>query len=393
VVDEASAQVLAFVARRVSAERVALVFGLRDSSVGEGHPFAGLPALRLEGLGEGDARAVLATAVRAPLDEVVRDRIVDEARGNPLALLELPRGVEPAQLAGGFGLPDVHSVSRRIEHGFLQRSAVLPAESQLLLLVAAADPTGEVALLWRAAAHLGTAADAAAPAERAELLTIDTRVRFRHPLVRSAIYQAAAPADRRRAHGALAAATDPDAEPDRRAWHRARAVRGTDETVAAELERSAGRARARGGLAAAAAFLQHATELTPEPAARTSRALEAAQTTHEAGAPERASELLAVAETGTLDALQSARVELLRARITFHTTRSREVPEMLLAAARTLTPLNAALARDTYLEAVDAALVTGGRRTARVARAALTAPDAVVPHGPQTCFWTASRRC
>ncbi|MFC7641706.1 hypothetical protein ACFQX6_12435 [Streptosporangium lutulentum] len=202
--------------------------------------------MRLDGLGETDARALLTTAVRTPLDDDVRDRIVAEARGNPLALLELSLSVRPAQLAGGFELPDVPDVPRRVEDSFQRRSGTLPDETQLLLLVAAAEPTGDVALLWRAAAELGITREAAAPAETAGLLEIDTRVRFRHPLARSAVYQAAAPPNRRRAHGALAAGTDPQIDPDRRAWHRARAVLGTDEEAAAELERSAARARARG---------------------------------------------------------------------------------------------------------------------------------------------------
>ncbi len=379
--DEASAQVLAFVARRVSAERVALVFGVRDAGAGD-DPFTGLPELRLTGLAEVDARALLAAAVREPLDDDVRDQIIAEARGNPLALLELPSTAQPPRLAGGFELPDVLEVPHRIEDGFRRRSAGLPAETQLLLLIAAADPTGDAALLWRAAAHLGIAPEAAAPAEQAGMLEIDTRVRFRHPLVRSAVYQAAAPPDRRRAHGALAAATDPRADPDRRAWHRARVVLGTDEEAAAELERSADRARARGGLAAAAAFLHQAADLTPEPADRAARALEAADAKHAAGASDTALALLAVASKGALDALHGARAELLHARIIFHTTRGIEGPGMLLDAARTLAPLDAALARDTYLEAIDAALVTGGRETARVAAAALAAPDAALPPRP-----------
>ena len=277
---------------------MALVFALRDASTSEVHPFSGLPELRLDGLGETDAQALLAAGVRTPLDDEVRERIVAEARGNPLALLELPRSTPPTQLAGGFELPDTLSVPHRIEDGFRRRSGSLPAETQLLLLVAAADPTGDVALLWRAAAQLGIARRGAAPAEAAGLLEIDTRVRFRHPLVRSAVYRAATPPDQRRAHGALAAATDPQVDPDRRAWHRAQAVLGTDEEAAAELERSADRARARGGLAAAAAFLQHAAELTPDPAARARRALEAAHAKHEAGASESALELLTAAPPG-----------------------------------------------------------------------------------------------
>ncbi|MEQ3552919.1 AAA family ATPase [Pseudonocardia nematodicida] len=384
--DEASAQVLAFVARRVVAERILLVFALRDPTDRDVRAFAGLPELRVHGLGEAEARALLAAAVRAPLDDGVRDRIVAEARGNPLALLELPRGTQPAQLAGGFELPDVPSVPRRVEDGFRRRSDDLPAETRTLLLVAAAEPTGDVDLLWRAAAQLGIARDAAAPAETAGLLEIDTRVRFRHPLVRSAVYRAAAPPGRRAAHGALAAATDPRTDPDRRAWHRAQAVSGTDEDVAAELERSAGRAHARGGSAAAAAFLRHAAELTPDPALRASRALGAAHATHEAGASETASELLTVAAAGPLDALAGARLELLRARIAFHLTRGSEVPGMLLDAARTLAPLDAALSRDTYLHALDTAIIAGGlgpgRGVSEVAEAARAAPAPPGPPGP-----------
>ena len=373
--DEASAQVVAFVARRLAAERIALVLAARDQPDGESLAFAGLPELRLGGLGEGDARALLAGAVRTPLDDRVRDRIVAEARGNPLALLELPLSWQLARRAGGFELPEVLGVPNRIEESFRRRSSSLPSETRLFLLVAAAEPTGDVALLWRAAAQLGIAPEAAAPAEATGLLEIDTRVRFRHPLVRSAVYQDATLPDRCRVHGALAAATDPQVDPDRRAWHSAHAVLGTDEEVAAALERSAGRARARGGIAAAAAFLQRSTELTPEPADRTRRALEAAQAKHEAGSSEAALELLAVAEAGRLDALERGRLALLRAQIVFHLTRSSEVPGMLLDAAVTLAPLDAALSRETYLHALDAAIVNGdGPGALRVAEAALTGP-------------------
>jgi DNA-binding CsgD family transcriptional regulator len=383
--DEASAQTLAFVARRVDAEPVALVFALRDP--GRAPALTGLPELRLDGLGEADARALLATEVRTPLDERVRDRVLAEARGNPLALLELPRSAEPAELAGGFGLLDAPGVPRRIEESFLQRSGALPVETQLLLLVAAAEPVGDAALLWRAGEHLGIGRDALAPAEAAGLLEIDAQVRFRHPLVRSAVYRAASPPDRRRAHGALAEATDPETDTDRRAWHRAQAVLGTDETVAAQLRRSAGRARARGGLAAAAAFLERAVELTPEPTRRAHRALAAAYAKHEAGASEAALELLAVATSaGPLDALQDARVELLRAQVAFHLTRGNDVPGMLLDAAKALAPLDAALSRETYLQALEASIIAGplarGRGILEVAEAAQTAPEPPTPPRP-----------
>jgi DNA-binding CsgD family transcriptional regulator len=389
--DEASAQTLAFVARRVEAERLALLFALRDPSpVAKGpESFTGLPELRLDGLGEADARALLAAAVHAPLDERVRDRIIAEARGNPLALLELPLSTEPAhlaELAGGFGLPHALGVPRRIEDSLRRQSGSLPAETRSLLLIAAAEPLGDTPLLWRAARHLGIGAEAAAPAVTAGLLEIGIRVRFAHPLMRSAIYRSATPAERRRAHRALAEATDPQADPDRRAWHHAQAVPGADETVAAELEHSAGRARARGEPATAAAFLEQATVLTPEPAERARRALAAAHAKHQAGWPEAALELLTVAAAGPLDALQQARVELLRAQIAFVLTRSNDVPGMLLDAAKKLAPLDAALARETYLEAIEAAVAAGplgqGRGVREVAEAARAAPAPPVPPTP-----------
>ncbi len=384
--DQASAQVLAFVARRLVAERIALVFALRDPTDRDVRPFDGLPELRLDGLGQKDARTLLAAAISTPLDDTVRDRIVAEARGNPLALLELPKSALPSLLAGGFELPSVLSVPRRIQDSFQQRSGSLSDDTQLLLLVAAADPTGDVALLWQAAAHLGIPREAVAAAEAAGLVEIDTRVRFRHPLVRLAVYTAATPPDQRRAHRVLAADTDPGIDPDRRAWHRAQAVPSADEDAAAELEHTAGRARARGGLAAAAAFLEQAAMLTPEPGRRATRALHAAYAKHEAGAPEAAMTLLAVAEAGPLDALQRARLQMLRAQIAFHLTRGSEAPGMLLDAARTLAPLDAALARETYLHALEASFHAGrlarGRALLETAEAARNAPSLPVPPRP-----------
>ena len=381
--DQASAQVLAFVARRVGAERLVLMFAVRDPCESGGDPLAGLPELPLDGLGEADARALLTAAVWAPLDGGVRERIVAEARGNPLALLELPSSL---QLAGGFGLPDAMSVPRRIEDNFARRSSSLPAQTQQLLLVAASEPTGDAALLWRAATYLGIDREAAAPAEAAGLFEIDTRVRFRHPLVRSAVYRAATAPEHRRAHYVLAAATDPQADPDRRAWHRAQSVLGTDEDAAAELERSADRALARGGFCAAAAFLERATDLTPEPAHRARRALDAANAKHCAGAPEAALDLLDSVDAGRLDVLQLARLELLRAQITFHLTQGSQVPGMLLGAARMLAPLDPALARETYLQAFDAATITGGSSVEtglpEIAEAVSAAPAPPAAPGP-----------
>src|SRR3954469_13736198 len=266
--DRASAQALAFVARRLLAESVGVIFAVRT---GEERDVAGLPELVVEGLGDDDARTLLASVIRGPLDERVRDRIVAETRGNPLALLELPLGLTAGEVAGGFALPGARPLASHIEQSFRRRLEVLPAQTRQLLLVAAAEPVGEPAMLWRAAERLGVGAEAAAPASEAGLLEVGARVRFRHPLVRSAIYRAASARDRQRAHRVLAEATDPDVDPDRRAWHRAHSTAGLDEDVASELERSAGRAQARGGLAAAAAVLERATKLTPDPARRAQR--------------------------------------------------------------------------------------------------------------------------
>jgi DNA-binding CsgD family transcriptional regulator len=388
--DQVSSQVLAFVARRVEAEKVAMLFAVRDATGNDVGVFDGLPELRLGGLGETEARELLASEVRAPLDDLVRDRIISEARGNPLALLELPRSSRSGGLTSGFDQLEALDVPRRVEEEFERRSRSLPTDTQLLLLVAAAEPTGDVELLWRAVAHLGIAPDAARAAETAGLLELDTRVRFRHPLVRSAVYQAATPPDQRRAHGALAAATDPRLHPDRRAWHRAQAVLGTDEEAAADLERSADRARARGGLAAAAAFLEQATTLTPVPADRSRRALEAASALQEAGAFEAALDLLTLADSGPLDPHQHARLGLMRAEIAFHIGRDSDVPGMLLDAAEALAPLDATLSRDTYLRALDTVIVTGGhgRGVMEVAEASRAAPAPLGPPGPADLLLT-----
>ena len=352
--DEASAQALAFVARRLGAESVGMVFAIREPG-GEQH-FEGLPELAVGGLDDREARELLATAVAGPLDERVRDLIVAETHGNPLALLELPRGRTPAELAGGFGLSGTPAVPGRIEQSFRERLVPLPPSTRLLLLVAAAEPVGDSVLVWRAAAGLGIGPDAAASAAGAGLADFGAQVRFDHPLVRSAVYGAGAPEERQRVHRALAEATDANIDPDRRAWHRAQAAAGLDEDVAAELERSAGRAQARGGLAAGAAFHERAAALTPDPRRRAQRALLAAQGKHQAGAPDAALRLLAMAQAGPLDELERARAQLLHAQITFAMTRGRDAPPLLLEAARRLEPLDATLARETYLEAFAAAL-------------------------------------
>ena len=358
--DQASAQALAFVARRMLAEPVVMLFAAREPS----DLLAGLPELVLEGLGDADARAVLASVIPGRLDERIADELLAETRGNPLALLELPRGLTTTRLAGGFGLPAALSLSGRIEESFQQRLETLPDDTQRLLLVAAAEPTGDPSLLWRAAERLGITGVALEPAESAGLIEVDGRVRFRHPLVRSAIYRSATAKQRRRAHQALAEATDVQVDPDRRAWHLAEATDGPDENVAAELERAAGRAQARGGLAAAAAFLERSAELTPEPLHRARRALGAARTKYEAGALDEAVALLATAETANLDDVERTHVHLLRAQIAFASRRGSDAPPLLLSAARELDPVDPSLARTTYLEAFSAALFAG-----RLARA------------------------
>jgi DNA-binding CsgD family transcriptional regulator/tetratricopeptide (TPR) repeat protein len=375
--DRSSAQALVFIARRLLAESVALVLVTRDP----GDDLEGLPTLAVEGLRNGDARALLGSAFRVPLDERVRERLVAETRGNPLALLELPRGLTPAELAGGFGLPDALPLSGRIEDSFRRRCAALPVDTQRLLLVAAAEPVGDLVLVWRAAARLGIKVPASRDTDG--LLTLDTRVTFRHPLVRSAVYRAASSEERQAAHRALADATDPAVDPDRRAWHLAQATSGFDEDVASELERSAGRAQARGGLAAAAAFLERAAALTLAPAVRAQRALAAAQAKHQAGAFDAALGLVGIAESGPLSELQRAQVALLRGQVEFAVNRGRDAPPLLLSAAKRLEPLNIGLARVTYLEALSAAISAGrlGARDGvrRTADAARRAPPSIEP--------------
>ena len=318
--DAASGMVIGFVARRLLAESVALVVAVREPS--SRADFDGLPELVLHGLAEEDARTLLMRGVPGQIDDRVRDRIIGETRGNPLALLDLPRSMSAAELEGGFGLLPATDLPRHLEDHYLRRAAELPEATQRLLLLAAAEPLGDATLVWRAAQTLGIERSSLAPAVDAQLVEIGTRARFRHPLVRSALYRASALSERRAAHRALAEAIDPDADPDRLAWHRAHAALGVDEAVAAELERSADRARARGGAAAAAAFLAHAAELTPDPADRGRRALAAAQAKFDAAASDAALELLATAELAPLDELQRARLERLRAEIAFARTRA-----------------------------------------------------------------------
>ncbi|MCW2654338.1 MAG: regulatory protein LuxR [Mycobacterium sp.] len=354
--DRASTQVLAFVARRLQAESVGVVFAARKPT----DDVAGLPHLVVEGLGDEDAKALLDSVLGAPLDMRIRDRIVAETRGNPLALLELPHGLNSAQLAGGFGFAGSAPLSGRIEEAFQRRLQALPDDTRLLMLVAAAEPVGEPLLVWRATERLSIPTSAATAAAEVGLLEIGTRVLFRHPLVRSAVYRLAPLSDRQNVHHALAEATDAKRDPDRRAWHRAQAAPGPDEDVAEELERSAGRAQDRGGLAAAAAFLERAAMLTAEPTRRAERLLTAAKTNRDAGAFDAALGLLVAVEAAPLDHLHAVELQHLRGQIAMMQRRGTDAARLLLDAAKRLEPLDATLARDTHLEALAAAIWAAG---------------------------------
>jgi DNA-binding CsgD family transcriptional regulator len=354
--DEVSALAVAFVARRLDVEGIAIALGMRTVA----EPFSDLPRLAVEGLGDDDARELLRLALPGAIDQRVRDQLIAEARGNPLALRELPRALNPAAVAGGFAITGSMPLESRIEKSLIAQLKPLPEPTRLLLKLAAADPTGDPGLLWAASAQLGLKPEDLDPAVEADALIVGARVGFRHPLVRSAVYRAMAPEDRRRVHAALAEATSIDRDPDRRAWHRGCATLRPDEEVAADLERSAVRARTRGGAAAAAAFLERAAELSPAPIRRADRLIAAAEAKLEAGAPEAGLRLLDTAHDQPLTGLQEALIARLRARAGYALRRDRSGPRELLAAAQRLEPLDPALARDTYMDALAAALF-GGR--------------------------------
>lgn len=368
--DKASAQVLAFVARRLVAESVGIVFAARVP----GRDLAALPHLAVRGLPDAEASALLDVVLNGPLDARVRDQIVAETHGNPLALVELPRGLTAEQLAGGFGLPSAAHVYGTIEESFRRRIGDLPQPTRDLLLVAAAEPTGDPALIWAAAAELDIRGDAAAPAIDAGVVEFGARIWFQHPLARSAAYQSASLLQRQQAHRAIAHVTDPLSDPDRRAWHLAQSAAQPDEDIAAELLQSAGRARARGGVAAAAAFLERATALTVDPVRRAQRGLDAAAAKVEAGAFDAALDLIGQAEAGALDDGGHARLDLVRAQLAFVTNRGSDAPPLLVKAAKRLESIDLPLSRATYLEAMSAAMfaarLAGDCGVADVARAA-----------------------
>ncbi|WP_405060019.1 LuxR C-terminal-related transcriptional regulator [Kribbella sp. NBC_01505] len=370
--DGCSAQILAFVARRLDAESVGLVFAAPAVDA----LLAGVTEFPVRGLTDQDSRRLVDDVLSGPIDAKVRDQLIAEAHGNPLALLELPRCLTPAQLAGGFGVPGAGTV----EESFRRRVEAMPAETRRLLLVAAAEPSGNDALVRRAAGRLGIGPEAEAAAADAGLAEFAPRIRFRHPLVRAAVYRSAPAAERREIHRVLAESTDAATDPDRLAWHRAEAAAGPDALVAAELEHSAGRARARGGFSAEAAFLRRSATLTIDPASRATRALAAAQAQLRTGAYDTAADLLAVAEGEQLTELQRAQADLVRAQLAFVTNRGNDAPPLMLAAAQRLEPIDLGLARATYLDALSAAIFAGrlatpGGDVIDVARAAAAAPQ------------------
>ena len=381
--DQASVQALAFVARRLLAEPAALVFATRAVS---DQSLEGLPELWVPGLSDSDSLALLAATLRGPMDTAVRERIVAETRGNPLALLELPRALTPTELAGSSMFPTDQPLSGRIEESFRRRLAHLPAATQRFLLVASAEPVGNPVLVWSAADRLGLRIEDAVPAIEAGLIEIGARVLFHHPLVRSAAYRSAPLAERQIAHAALAEATDPNLDPDRRAWHRAQATVGPDEDVAAELERSASRAQRRGGLAAAAAFLERSAVLSVTPALRLARTLAASEARKQSGGIEAAFELLAAAEAAVITDRDRANVALLRGSMAYLSGDGRDAPTLLLQVAKQLETIDAGLARQIYLQAM-AATTQAGRfarggdlhEVAQAVRAAPPSPQAARP--------------
>ncbi|SNY24232.1 helix-turn-helix transcriptional regulator [Paractinoplanes atraurantiacus] len=386
--DAASSEILGFVARRLAAESVAMVFAARarDAEANLGR-LAGLPVMVLGGVSGEDARALLSTVVPGRLDPGVCDRLVAETGGNPLALLELPRGMSAAELAAGFGPPAAGGAAADVESRYAVRLGLLPEPTQRLMLLAACDGSGDVSTIWRAAAGLGIGFEAAWPEVTDGLFEIGAEVRFRHPLVRSAVYRSATVQQRRAAHEALAQATDAAVHPDRRAWHRAQASAGPDEEVAAELERSAGRAQARGGFAAAAALLDRSADLTLRPTVRFERRLAAARSHLRAGAFDTARALLAAAESEVPDELAGARVALLRGQVASASDAGGDAPLQLVEAARRLERLDTALSRRTYSDAWEAAMFAGhlaepGGDLLEVSKAARSGPQPDVPLRP-----------
>jgi DNA-binding CsgD family transcriptional regulator len=381
--DQESLEVLAMVGRRVHAERIALLFGTRDGADGR-VLLEGIPDIRVSGLPEHDALELLGSSVDGPLDPQLARRIVTETQGSPMAIIELVGELTAAELSGAGLLPGPLPLSRRLEAHFLRQIRALPATTQNLLLVIAAEPSGDPRLITRAAARLGSPPAAAEPAQADGVIMMYPEARFRHPLIRSAVYGGASPAGRRRAHQVLAAEMDPQRDADRRAWHLAAAATGPDEAVAAQLDSAAGRAQARGGYSAAGALLARAAQLTQDEGRWAERVLAAAHAHLAAGAPARA-RLLLEQTTEISDPFQRARMRRLQGLIQYALGRAPGTPSILVGAARALQPFDVHLARVTMLEALEAARVTGrftaaGESDHDVGRAARAMP---LPPGSQ----------
>jgi DNA-binding CsgD family transcriptional regulator len=377
--DAPSARALGFVARRLDALPVGLVFAVRERR----DELAGLRDVEVEGLSPMEARSLVDRALPGPFDPEVRATIVRETQGNPVAVAETLRRFSPVAIAGGFGSPTAIALPTAMEESLRRLLEPVPVETRVLLLVAAAEPLGSPRLLWRAADILGVPATAADHAGAAGWLRSGALVAFGHPGMRAAVYRAAPPEERRRVHRALAQATDPETEPDRRAWHQGEATALPDEDVAAELERAAGSAQAIGGLMAGAAFLARAAMLTPEPARRSERSYAAGRAMLAAGAADEALELLARAEPQLLEKREGARLEQLLVRVVAAQRGASEALALLLSAAQRLTSLELGLSRETYLEAFQAAIHAGHLcSAAELAQAASATATVPPPPGP-----------
>jgi DNA-binding CsgD family transcriptional regulator len=376
--DRESAGIMGFIARRVSADAIAMLFAVRGPSE-RAADLEGIPWVQIGGLPPEEAGQLLASAVASRVERGVSERVIAQTGGNPLGLIELGGELSREQLAGDSSLPELLPVGAILRARYLRQIRRMPGETQVLLLAAAADPTGDPALLWRAGEFLGFGVRAAAPAEAEELLRFSPLVRFRHPLIRSAVYHGAALAERVRVHEALARATDPQAAADLRAWHRAEAAIGPDESVAGELERAADLARERGGWAASARFLTRAATLTPDADERFRRVLAAARAETTAGACVRAQALLDSVAGRLDDPVKRAAALRVQGMIRYALDQSAEAASVLLDAARRLAPLDTRLARATLLEALAAARISGrlaktGAGDADIAHAARSLP-------------------
>jgi DNA-binding CsgD family transcriptional regulator/tetratricopeptide (TPR) repeat protein len=380
--DMESSEVLAFVARRLIADRIALLFAVREPAERR-TGLTGLPELWIDGLHARDARRLLATVVGGPLAGQVSERIIAETEGNPLAILELTTELTPRELGSASLLPEPLPIGSRLQQRFVAQMRGLPADTQTFLLLAAAESSGDPVVVWRAARQLGLEQDAVAAAEAARLLVVGRQILFRHPLIRSAIYHSASAAERRRIHAALAAASDATIHPSRHAWHRAYAAMEPDEEVAAELAQAGKHAQRRGSHATAAALYSRAAELTPDHGVRADRFVAAARGSLIAGAPDRAQALLDEAMPGLEDPLQRAMAQSLEAGVRFALGQGGETALILLEAARSMAPLDVTLARQTLLGALEAAVYIQPATTGPVLRE-IAGEAKAIPQPPES---------